>query len=110
MAKTKEELTSIEETLKATHKPLFTVEIPASDNDEDTRTIFLKKYDRQILSAVQKIVATSDTLKAVEVFVKNTYVGGDDLNEIMNDLDMLRSLESVIVDLITVKKASLKKN
>lgn len=108
--KTKEELASIKEVLKATHNPLYTVEIPVNEDSDETRCIFLKKFDRQTLSAVQKIVSSSDTLKAVEVFIKNTYVGGDDLTEIMGDLDMLRSLESVIVDLITVKKATLKKN
>ena len=92
MAKTKEELQTIEDTLKAIHKPLYTVEIPAGEDTDETRTIFLKKFDRQTLSAVQAIMTkSSDAFKAVEVFLKATYIGGDELTEILNDLDMVRS-------------------
>jgi hypothetical protein len=107
--KTQEELDAIKIALEPTHKTIYTVEIPVNEDELETRTIFLKKFDRATLAATQKMVSV-DSLKAIEVFVKNTYIGGDDLQEILNDLYMLRSLEGVIVDLISVKKASLKKN
>ncbi len=111
MAKTVDELTQIKLQLDAQYKPVYTVILNASDdNDEDTRTIYLKKYDRAILSAVQKLAGGPDPLKSIEAFIKNTYIGGDDLNEILSDLDMLRSLEEIVVDLITAKKAKLIKN
>lgn len=108
--KSKEELAQTFTELSVQFKPLYTIEVPLTDSDE-FRTIFLKKYDRQLLSAVQKLVTTgSDSLKAIEIFVKNTYVGGDDLTEIFNNLDMLRSLESVVVELMQTKTATIKKN
>ena len=110
MAKTQEELATIKLTLQATHKPLFTVEIPSGEDGEENRTIFLKKFDRPLLAITQKLAAGNDALKAVETFIKGTYVGGDNMDEILTDFDMLRSLEGVIVELISVKRASLKKN
>lgn len=110
MAKTSEELESTLTQLKTQYSPVYTVEVPVQDSDE-FRTIFLKKYDRQLLAATQKMVSSgSDTLKAIEIFVQNTYVGGDDLKEIFSNLDMLRSLESVVVEMMTVKSATIKKN
>jgi hypothetical protein len=109
--KTQEELKTLFSQLSAQHKPIYTIEIPLAEDEAEFRTIYLKKYDRALLSAVQKLVsAGSDSLKAIEVFVKNTYVGGDDLNEILNNLDMLRSLEGVVVELMQTKTATIKKN
>lgn len=110
MAKTQEELAVIKSDLQIKHKPLFTIEIPAGEDGEETRTIFLKKFDRQVLSAVQKLASGNDPIRAVEAFIKNTYVGGDVITEILGDFDMLRSLEGVIIEMITAKKATLKKN
>lgn len=110
MAKSVEELAKIKSELEAVHKPLYTVEIPTDEDEMETRTIYLKKFDRTILSAVQKMAQGNDELKAVEVFIKNTYVGGDDINEILNDLYMLRSLQSVVVEMVSVKKAKISKN
>ncbi len=110
MGKTQEDLSKIKADLELQFKPVYTVEIPTDEDELETRTIFLKKFDRVILSAVQKMAQGNDSLKAVEVFIKNTYIGGDDIKEIMDDLYMLRSLESVVVDMISVKKAKISKN
>ena len=110
MAKTQDELDKIKAELQLTNKPVFTVTIDADDDGLETRTIFLKKFDRNILSAVQKLASGADALKAVEVFIKNTFIGGDDLQEILGNFDMMRSLEGVVVDLIAVKKATISKN
>jgi len=110
MAKTQEELAAIKLTLQATHKPLFTIVVPVDEDETETRTVFLKKFDRQVLSAVQKLATGPDPVKAVEAFVKNTYVGGDDISEIINNFDMLRSIEPVIIEMITAKRATLIKN
>ena len=109
MAKTQEELDLIKGQLTSQYGKVYTIEIPADEDEMEIRTIFLKKFDRATLSVVQKL-APNDSLKAVETFIKNTYIGGDDINEIMNNLDMLRSLESVVVELISVKRAIIKKN
>ena len=108
--KTQDELEAIKTTLALTHKMIYTIEIATDEEETEFRTIFLKKFDRACLAAVQKVASGGDSLKAVEVFLKNTYIGGDDVAEIINDLHMLRSIEGVVIDLITVKKASIKKN
>ena len=110
MAKTQEELDLIKGQLTAQYGKVYTIEIPVDEDEDEVRTIFLKKFDRATLSVVQKLASGTDSLKAVETFIKNTYIGGDDINEIMNNLDMIRSLESVVVDLISVKRAIIKKN
>ena len=110
MSKTEQELEQIKTELVAKYGKVYTVTIPVDEDETETRTIYLKKFDRVTLAAVQKMAAGSDSLKAIEVFIKNTFVGGDDMFEVLNDFDMLRSLESVVIDLISVKKATLKKN
>ena len=110
MAKTPQELAEIKTSLALTNNPIYTIEIPVDEDELETRTIFLKKFDRTTLSAVQKMASSADVLRATEVFIKNTYIGGDDLTEILANLYMLRSLESVVIDLVSVKKASIKKN
>ena len=108
--KTKEELEKIKAELMLIHNPLYTIDVPVDEDEIEFRTIFLKKFDRTTLNVVQKLATGNDSLKAVEVFLKNCIVGGDDLNEIISNLDMLRSLESVVVEMISVKQAKLKKN
>lgn len=108
--KTKEELDSIKLELQKSHKPLYTITIPVDDEGTEFRTIYLKRFDRVTLSAVQKIATGPDALKAVEVFIKNTYVGGDDVQEVLANFEMVRSLEAVVVEMISVKKASISKN
>jgi len=108
--KTEEELKTIKEALSAVHKPLYTLEIDLEDDEMTIATIYLKKYDRITLSAVQKLATSGDALKATEAFLKATYVGGDDLSLVLNNLDALRSCEQAVVDMISVKAAKLSKN
>src|ERR1700722_20188130 len=108
MAKTKEEIAQIKAALKAQYNQLNEIEIE-NDNGEVSRTIFLKKLDRNTLSAVLKIIK-QDELKGSEVLLRNTYVGGDDLDEIVNDLEMLLGIQSVLGNLFTAKSAKLKKS
>ena len=109
--KTQEELLKIKETLDLTNKRVYTVVVPLSDEDDcEEATIYLKKFDRPLLSSLQKLITGPDSLKAVEVFLKNTYIGGDDLNLVLTNFDALRSCEGAVVEIISVKKATLKKN
>jgi hypothetical protein len=110
--KTAKELQDIKKDLDSKHTKVYTIEIPLSDDDDETtfKTIFLKKFDRVTLSIVQKLAQGNDPLKAVEVFIKNTYLGGDDLNAVLADFEALRRLEGVVVQLIHTKTATLKKN
>ena len=109
--KTQEELLKIKETLDLTNKRVYTVVVPLSDEDDcEEATIFLKKVDRTILSALNKLINGADSLVAVEFYLKNTYLGGDDIKLVLGNFDALRACESTIVEMIHVKKATLKKN
>ena len=108
--KTQEELDQLKESLSAIHKPLYTITVPLDEDETETATIFLKKFDRTTLAAVQKVAVGGDSLKATEIFLKATFLGGDDLSLVLGNLDALRACESVVIELITAKKAKLAKN
>ena len=108
--KTEQELKEIKTSLAASYTPIYTIEVPLDEDELEYATIFLKKYDRIVLSALQKLVTGPDPLKAIEFYIKNCYLGGDDINLILNNLDALRACEGVVVDMITAKKAKLSKN
>lgn len=108
--KTEDELKAIKADLDGKFKPVFTITVPLNDDETEQATIFLKKFDRSILTAVQKLAGGADSLKATEVFLKNCFIGGDDLALVLENFDALRAIESVMIELVTAKKAVLKKN
>lgn len=111
--KTKEELENEKTSLMQKYKPLYTVEAPLSDLDDESpeiATIFLKKPDRTTYAAVTKLAGGADPLRAVEFCLKACYVGGDDLNVVLQNDDALMSCESAVVSILKKKEAVLKKN
>src|ERR1035437_10270149 len=102
--KTEKELEDIKAELDLKFDKITTVRIPSNDSRTEFRTLFLKKLDKLTLDAVQKLSATNSQ-KAVEVFFKNTLIGGDDISEILSDFDMSRTAESVVVELISFRRA-----
>jgi hypothetical protein len=108
--KTQDELSAIKAELALKHKPLYTITVPLNDDDTEFATIFLKKFDRLTLSAIQKAASGTDPLKSTEIFLRNTFVGGDSIDLIISNLDALRAVESVMLDLVSAKKAVLSKN
>lgn len=108
--KTIEELEKIKTQLKTKYSKVYEVIVPLDEDDVNkTATIFLRKPDKTTRSIVGKLIQ-SDPIKAVEAALKNIYIGGDDLNEVLNYEDTIPSIEEVIVELLTVQKATLKKN
>ncbi len=108
--KTKEELQLELKTLKSIHKTVYEISAPLNDEETEFATIFLKKADRTIHAMVGKLVMGNDPLRAVEACLKGCYVGGDDLNIIIDNEEALMSCESAIVDMLKKKNATLKKN
>jgi hypothetical protein len=108
--KNEKELADLKEQLSAQFKPLYTVTVPLNDDETEFATIYLKKFDRNTLAVVQKLSNGPDPLKAVETFMKNCYVGGDDIKLITENLDALLSCNSILGQLLTVKQCELKKN
>lgn len=111
--KTKEELDSEKLELLKKYKPLYTIEAPLSDVDDEmpeVATIFLKKPDRTTYAAVTKLASGADPLRAVEFALKACYVGGDELKTVIENDDALMSCEGAIVSMLKKKEAVLKKN
>lgn len=98
------------EELKTKYGKVSTLTVPL-DEDDATKvaTIYLKKPDRTIRSAIAAM-ASKDGLKAVELALKNLYIGGDDLNLVTKNDNALVGCEEAIVELLYVQKAILKKN
>lgn len=108
--KTKEELTEIKSALSNQYKTIFTLEVPINDDETEFATIYLKKADRMIMSMLTKLINGGDMYKAVEAYLKATYIGGDELTLITTNDDALMACESAIVQMIERKQATLKKN
>lgn len=108
--KTEAELEAELKDLKAKHGTVYTVIVPLDpDNAEQTATIYLKRSNRIITSAVRK-VAQQDAYKGVETALKSLYIGGDSLATVTGSDHALMSCESAVVEILSVQEATLKKN
>jgi|ERR1035437_1802486 hypothetical protein len=114
MLKTTEELQQEKTMLKAKYGRVETIIAPIEEDENGMdcayATIYLKKHDRILISIVAKLATGPDPLKAVECFLKTTYVGGDDLSLILNNDDALMSCEGPVIELLQKKKATLIRN
>jgi hypothetical protein len=109
--KTEIELNLELEKLKNTHGKVRELVVFLDTDDENkTATLFLKKPDKSTRSMVNKLVAQDKYDRAVEACLKALYVGGDDLNLVLNNDDAIESAGMGVVELLTVQKAILKKN
>jgi hypothetical protein len=96
------------EALKAKHGTLYTVTVPVGDENKEC-TVYLKKMDRIVYSATLKLLE-SDPLDATEFLLKSLWVGGENVNIILEDFDALRSASNLMVEIIKSKEGSIKKN
>lgn len=109
--KTKEELASEKSSLALKHKRLYTIEVPLTDEDDaEIATIFLKKPDRQVYSAAAKMANGSDPFRAIEVVIKNCYVGGDSVDLVLKNDEAIISCENAVLEIFKKREAVLKKN
>jgi hypothetical protein len=109
--KTEIELNLELEKLKQTHSKVRELVVFLDTDDETkTATLFLKKPDKSTRSMVNKLVSQDKYDRAVEACLKALYVGGDDLNLVLNNDDAIESAGMGVVELLTVQKAILKKN
>lgn len=108
--KTQEELDQILVDLQAKYKPVFSISVPLNDELTEYATIFVRKPDKKILDAISKVLKDGDTEQAMKVFIKNTYLGGDDYNVFINDYDALMSCDKSVAKILERREAILKKN
>lgn len=110
MFKSEAELKEIKEALKKKHGKVYEITVPMDEDDASkTATMFLKKPGKETRSIVATLVQ-KDPIRAVEAAIKNLYIGGDDLNVILANEDSVPACEDAIVEMLTVQKATLKKN
>jgi hypothetical protein len=95
------------EELKKTHKTVYWLDIPASEDEKD-KVIFLRKIDRVTYSAGQKLLQ-KDTLQAAEMMLKSLYIGGDALAPILADFDQLRTAADLLSDVIGTVSGNVRK-
>lgn len=88
--------------------PLWLLTTYINDDEEQPRTIILKKPNRLTRTASEK-VAKTDPYKGVETFLRGMYVGGDDLEEIIKNDDALMIAGETLIDLIKVREGNLQK-
>lgn len=110
MAKSKEELKEILKEIKSNPSnkgmKVFALQTFIDEDDNESRTIFLKKPNRMIRSAAEKVMKT-DTYKGIETFLRGMYLGGDDLEEILKNDDAFMIAGESIIEIVEIKKGNV---
>lgn len=110
MAKSKEELKAILKELKSSPNnkgmKIFALQTFIDENEDESRTIFLKRPNRMIRSAAEKVMK-NDTYKGIETFLRGMYLGGDDVEEIIKNDDALITAGESIVEIIEIKRGNV---
>jgi hypothetical protein len=102
---------SLLEELKAKYGKVYTVEVQLDEDDLTKKAIiYLRKPDKTTRAMVSKFVSSNKIDNAIEAALKNLYIGGDKLELILQNDDAMASCDEVIAELLTVQKATLKKN
>ena len=84
---------------------IYTLEVPVDDKG-NFLTAYLKKPDRQILSAVAAF--QQDQIKASEILLNSIWLEGDE--RIKTDDELFFSALTALQDIIKVRVSTLKKN
>ena len=95
--------------LKREHGEITTVTVPLDDEETKFVTILLKRPDRQCNALVTKLME-GDSLKAVEAFLKNCWVGGDSIDKIAENFRALKGCGDVVLEMLSGYKITIKKN
>lgn len=106
---TNEQLQDLKKQLKEKHGVVYELNVPLNDDGTESATIFLRKIDRVCFNTVSKLVQ-KDELMGIESLVKTLYIGGDDVNLIVNDFEALRAASIAVLPMLQAREASLKKN
>jgi hypothetical protein len=72
--------------------------------------IYLKKVEREIFTAANKIYAAKDEVTTAEYLLKNIHIGGYAVDAILKDFDALKNCAATIMPVLFVKAGELKKN
>jgi len=95
------------EILKKQYPDVWTLSVPCDDKGKDNAVAYLKKPDRNVISAALAMQGTNP-LKAKEIILSSCWIEGDE--RIKTNDDLFISACFVMDKLIRVRKAELKKN
>jgi len=96
-----------EQQLREKYGVFFTLSV--DDSTGKKITVFLRKLDRIVYSSVSVIIQ-KDSLRGIESLLKSLWIGGDDVNLIIDDFEALRSAEVTLIEMLQPKVGTLKKN
>lgn len=109
--KTTEELATEKESLKTKFGKVRELIVPLDEDDETKKaTLFFKKPDKSTRSMIGTLAQKADNNKIIEATLKALYIGGDDLNLVLNNDDAFASCDEALAQMLEVQKAVLKKN
>lgn len=72
--------------------------------------VYLKKVEREVFTAANKIYSVKDEVTTAEYLLKNIFIGGYPVDEILKDFDCLKNCAGTIMPVLFVKAGELKKN
>jgi hypothetical protein len=93
--------------LKNEHGEIFTIEVPMNDTHTDVAVAYFKKVDRAIMGAAMSLWDTNP-LKAKEIVLTSCFIAGN--KDILEKDDLYFPATNRVDDMITFRKATLKKN
>lgn len=110
MSKSNEELINELSEIKGKNpeSAIFELETYINEDDDQKRTIFLKKPTRLVRTAAEK-VTQNDAWKGVETFLRGMYVGGDDIDEIIKNDDALMIAGESLMEIIKLKSGNVRR-
>lgn len=98
---------TIENQLKEKYGEFYTLTV--KDSKDAEICVHLRKLDRTVYQSVTAIIQ-KDSLRGIESLLRSLWIGGDDVNRIIEDFEALRSAEVTLIEMIQPKAGTLKKN
>lgn len=110
MPKNEKELTEELKGLKTKYEgiPIFELETYLNEDEEQKRTVFLRKPTRMVRTAGEKQSQT-DAWKGVETFLRGMFIGGDDIEEIIKNDDALMIAGESVIEIIKLKPGNVRR-
>ncbi|CAB4126718.1 hypothetical protein UFOVP87_9 [uncultured Caudovirales phage] len=72
--------------------------------------VYLKKIEREVFVQGNKFMSSKDELTTCEYLLKNIWIAGYPVEDILKDFDALKNCAATIIPVLFVKAGELKKN
>jgi hypothetical protein len=109
--KNQDELQAEKDELIKKYGKVRELDVPLDEDDATKKAVlFFKKPDKSTRSMIGMLAQKGDNNKIIEATLKALYIGGDDLNLVLNNDDAFASCDEALAQMLEVQKAVLKKN